>query len=64
MFDSHVNLLIGTVQIPPSPSTTGETFILMPGDGAGFVPKMPVTLFPDTVDLPTHDDSEIGYVGA
>jgi hypothetical protein len=61
-FDSHVNLLIGTVQIPPSPSTTGETFTLMHGDGARFLPNMPVTLFPDTVDLPIHDNSEIGYL--
>ncbi|MDV7992065.1 hypothetical protein [Rhodococcus sp. IEGM 1374] len=59
-----MNLLIGTVQIAPSPSTTGENLTLMPGDGARFESNMPVTIFPDTAELPTHDNSEIGYLRA
>ena len=38
MFDTHANLLIGTVQIAPVPSTTGDTLTLMPGDGSSFEP--------------------------
>lgn len=60
-FDNHINLLIGTVQLPPSPSTTGQTLTLMPGDGARFQPDMPVTLSPPDVE-PNHDNSEIGYL--
>lgn len=62
-FDNHVNLLTGTVQTPPSPSTTGGTLTLMPGDGSRFQPHMPVTLCPPNVQ-PLFDNSEIGYVTA
>lgn len=60
-FDNHVNLLIGTVKLPPSPSTTGQTLTLMPGDGARFQSDMPVTLSPPNVE-PDHDNSEIAYL--
>ncbi|MFI2837546.1 hypothetical protein [Mycolicibacterium sp. PDY-3] len=60
MFDQHVNLLIGTVQIPPTPSTTGGSLTLMPGD-TRFRANMPVTITPPDVE-PTHDNSEIAYL--
>ncbi|MCU1694122.1 MAG: hypothetical protein JWR34_185 [Mycobacterium sp.] len=63
MFDNHVNLSIGTVQVPPSPSTTGKPLTLMPGDATRFLPNMPVTLAPPNV-RPTHDNAEIAYVTA
>ncbi|WP_082921149.1 hypothetical protein [Rhodococcus sp. HS-D2] len=63
MFDTHVNLLSGTVHTAPSPATSGETLILMPGDGARFEPNMPVTLCPPEVS-PRFDNSEIAYVTA
>lgn len=63
MFDTHVNLLSGTVQIAPLPSTTGETLTLMPGDAARFAPNMPVTLCRPEV-TPRFDNSEIAYITA
>ena len=62
-FDTHINLLIGTVQIPPVPSTTGLTLTLMPGDASRFQPNTPLTLAPPLVQ-PNHDNSEIAYVTA
>lgn len=61
-FDSHVDHLIGTVQIAPSPASSGDTLTLMPNDGDGFKPNMQVTIFPDSVVLPTRYNAEIAYI--
>lgn len=61
MFDTHVNLLSGTVQVAPDPSTTGTSLTLMPGDGARFQADIPVTLCPPNTQA-TFDNSEIAYV--
>ncbi len=63
-FDSHTNLLSGTIKTPPSPASSGQTFVLNPGDGSRFTANTPVTLFDPNTGTPNHDNAEIGYVTA
>lgn len=62
-FDTHVNLATGTIQTAPTPAISGQTFVLMPGDGQLFAANMPVTLAP-AEEQPTYDNAEIGYCTA
>lgn len=60
-FDTHVNLLSGTVLIPPTPALSGESFVLKPGQGARFEVGTPVTLSHPAIE-PSISTAEIGYV--
>ena len=62
-FDSHVNLLSGTIKIAPLPAVSGATIVLHDGEGMRFRPNMPVTLSNPHVDV-LFDNTEIGYVTA
>ena len=60
-FDSHGNLVSGTVLIPAAPALSGETFVLKPGQDVRFTPGTPATLHHPAI-RPSVSTAESGYV--
>ena len=58
-FDSHANLVSGTVLIPPTPALSGEIFVVEPEQGMRFTPGTPVTLHRPAIE-PSLSTAEIG----